>query len=40
MTVANQQRRINLANRGQCRQIEAKCPGRDCEMWTTERFLG
>ena len=28
-TVANQPRRINLAHRGQCRQIEAKCPGRD-----------
>jgi dihydrofolate reductase len=32
-TVANQQRRINLANRGQYRQIEAKCPGRDSEIW-------
>jgi hypothetical protein len=39
-TVANQQPRINLANRGQCWQIEAKCPGRDSEIWTTERFLG
>src|SRR6266850_7143794 len=37
-TVANQQRRINLANVGQCRQIEAKCPGRDSETWTTERL--
>jgi hypothetical protein len=22
------------------RRIDAKCPGRDSEIWTTERFLG
>jgi hypothetical protein len=37
-TVANQQPRINLANSGP--MIEAECPGRDSEIWTTERFLG
>src|SRR5882724_2257961 len=37
-TVANQQLGINLANGGA--MIDAKCPGRDSKIWTTERFLG
>src|SRR5271154_3303261 len=27
-------------NQSSKRRIDAKCPGRDSEIWTTERFLG
>jgi len=43
-TLANQLPQINLANGGPNqfgkRRIDAKRPGRDSEIWTTERFLG
>src|SRR6266849_6119159 len=35
-TLANQRPRINLASGGS--MIYAKCPGRDSDIWTTERF--